>query len=159
MPIDLGGGGIYATITDCRDYIDTADDGVADADLEKVLDAAEHDVDNALITPVADNRSATGLRYDPSALLPWQTVALTRAVCAQVEYRLVMGPDFFIQAQHDRVQGPDFRTFGRLPYLGPKAVRELEGSGLIALVGGGDVAITSSTVATTQRISPIDLLP
>lgn len=118
----------YAAIDDVRAYTDLAE-GVSDEDLEKVLDRAELDIDGELTTP--DPRPDSGAKYDPAALESWRATALNRGVCAQTEYRLAMGEEFFIRAQHSRVSGPDFTTEGRLPYIGPKARRELAGARLL----------------------------
>lgn len=72
-----------------------------------------------------------GTRFDIWALNPAQVAQLRNATCAQAEYRDRMGEDFYIKAQWDSVTGPEFRTTGRLPLIGPKAQRELQGSGLI----------------------------
>ncbi len=45
--------------------------------------------------------------------------ALTRATCAQAEYRVAMGPEFFIEDQYGFVAGPDFSRRGELAYIGP----------------------------------------
>jgi hypothetical protein len=158
MPIELvpdpPGGGVYATLADCRDYIAT-DTAFTDAQILAELDRAEHDVDDALVTPAVEHRGETGLKYDPAALAAWQAAALTRATCAQVEYRLFMGPEFFIKAQHEMVRGPDFATSGRLPYLGPKAQRELDASGLaVHSDSAASVVVSSPTLAAFQRLYP-----
>jgi hypothetical protein len=72
-----------------------------------------------------------GTRWDIWAIEPFQVDALKRATCAQAEYRDQMGEDFYIRAQYQSVSGPEFHTTGALPLIGPKARRELNGSGLI----------------------------
>jgi hypothetical protein len=64
-----------------------------------------------------------------------QRLALSRATCAQIEYRNAMGERFFIRPQYDTVRGPDFTTVGRLPMIAPKARRELSQNGLIHTAG------------------------
>lgn len=59
-----------------------------------------------------------------------QTLALSRATCAQVEYRNQQGEAFFVRSQYESVRGPDFTTQGKLPYIAPKAFRELAQTGL-----------------------------
>lgn len=76
-----------------------------------------------------------GTRLDIWAIGPSQVAQLLNATCAQAEYRDQMGEDFYIKAQWDSVSGPEFRTTGRLPLIGPKAMRELQGSGLIQYSG------------------------
>lgn len=122
----------YATLTDLRAYAPVAADPGAlnDAAAQRVLDHAERDVDAQLAVPAGTARQPSGLKYDPATLEAWKRAALSRAVCAQAEYRLVMGEEFFIKAQHENVRGPDFSTSGRLPEIGPKVDRELAGTGL-----------------------------
>lgn len=137
----------YATLADARAYSPVTAAITDDDELQPELDQAERDIDRILRLRTARNL-VTGLRIDTVAELAagtleqWQVDALTLAVCAQVEYRLSMGADFFIRAQHRRVSGPDFTTEGELPYIGPKAIRELQGSGL-ARSGVTSVALTS----------------
>jgi hypothetical protein len=146
----------YATLADLKAYTDLAE-GVSDADLQKALDRAERDVDQALAEPPA--RQSSGLKYDPAKLTPaWAEGPLNRATCAQAEYRLTMGEEFFIRPQHDTVRGPDFATSGQLPYLAPKAARELSGTGLLATQDGRSVRVGSSTVPR-DLYPQTDLLP
>jgi hypothetical protein len=77
-------------------------------------------------------RAASGLKFDPlSQLTSVQALALKRATCAQAEYRFEMGEEFFVQAQYGQVSGPDFSQTGKLPRVGPTAVQELQGYGLL----------------------------
>lgn len=123
----------YATATDFTTYSEGAviDDAVG---TDRLLERAERDIDSCLIGPLL----TSGLKYDPTLtdstaagyLTSAQKQLLMRATVAQAEYRLAKGEDFFIHAQYDRVSGPDFTTEGRLPYIGPKAVREIAATGL-----------------------------
>lgn len=116
----------YATIAQLADYIGRA----APADAERILGFAERDVDRLI--RLRGRRTAAGLKINPAALTSHQAGALSRATCAQAEYRIAKGPEFFIHAQHSRVSGPDFTTEGRLPYIGPKVYQELSGTGMAA---------------------------
>jgi hypothetical protein len=119
----------YATHTDLEAYIEGGS-GLDAATADRLLERAERDVDYAAGGwPVVD--PTAGLKFTPSALQDWQAAALNRATCAQAEYRLTMGEDFMVKAQYTRVQGPDFRVFGELPYIGPKTMRELASGGLL----------------------------
>lgn len=123
----------YATAADVRAYTQLdALDALADADIEKLIDAAERDIDSAVgHFTIEDGQT---LKFAPiSKLDTTQRDTLNRATCAQVEYRHVMGPEFFVRAQHAKVSGPEFSTEGTLPEVGPGAWRELEGSGLLKL--------------------------
>jgi hypothetical protein len=139
----------YATITDVRAYTSQAV-GVSDEDLQAILDHAERDIDGALIEPVPWGRiDATGLKYDPTSLETWRAAALNRATCAQTEYRLAMGEEFFIRAQHPTERGPDFAVSGLLPYIGPKALRELAGSLLVATPGVGQIQVGGTIMSSS----------
>lgn len=143
----------YATIDAFRAYSPAAP--TSDEEAQRVLDQAERDLDVELFAPVDALRQATGLKYDPAALEPaWIEGAIERATCAQAEYRLAMGDDFFIRAQHDQVRGPDFTTSGRIPYLAPKAERELSGTGLLDRDDIGSASVESPTVAAYNRVYP-----
>lgn len=100
--------------------------------------------DVSSITPFGASMAVTlvrGRRLNPlTDLNANQAIALANAVCAQVEYRIRMGPAFFVRPQYKNVKGPDFATSGKLPRIAPKARQELSGTGLI-LTGGR--AVTS----------------
>jgi hypothetical protein len=147
----------YATQADLEAYVEGWVTDDVDA-TERLLERAERDVDSILVSPVPGGRQTGGLRLDPASLPDWQKTALQRATCAQAEYRFTMGEEFFIRAQHDRVQGPEFRTDGRLPYIGPKVERELAGTGLARTEGVG--SLRAGTMYT--ELLPLDygdLLP
>jgi hypothetical protein len=145
-------GSRYAAISDVRDYTAQALD-VSDDDLQDILERAERDVDGELIEPVPWGRDeTTGLKYDPTSLETWRAAALNRAVCAQTEYRLAMGEDFFVRAQHATERGPDFAVSGQLPYIGPKVFRELAGASLVATAGIGQIQIGGTGVGQTSWI-------
>lgn len=72
-----------------------------------------------------------GLRVNPYQLPATYSDALRNATCAQVEYRYTMGEDFFVRAQWNSVSGPEFKTTGKLPRIGPKVLQELQGTDLI----------------------------
>lgn len=93
-----------------------------------------------------------GTRLDVWMLQPSQVTALRRATCAQAEYRDQMGEDFFIKAQWQSVSGPEFTTQGKLPFLGPKVFRELNGSGLIEYGARAVVGTRGSSAYAYQRL-------
>ena len=133
----------YATLADARGYTDL-DDGLTDAAAEQILRRAERDVDDLLVGPdtlAEGERQASGLKYDPATLTAWRAAALTRAVSAQFEYRILMGEEFFARAQHATVRGPEFATSGELPYIGPKVTRELNGTGLLRHLHSGSARV------------------
>jgi hypothetical protein len=129
----------YATVADFEAYAEgwvTTDEEA----LEQALHKASIDVDRYVgPTWVVE---ANGLRFgdvvadNPKQLTSAQLEALNRATCAQAEYRIEKGPDFFIHGQHETTSGPDFSTKGRLPRFGPKAKEELRFSGLNRALGG-----------------------
>jgi hypothetical protein len=124
----------YATQADFEAYAIgwTTTDAV---ELNKILMAAERDVDRVLGYQ-APAREATGLRLDPTDLSTGWATALKRAVCAQAEYRIEKGPEFFRSAQYASVGGPKFSTTGVLPDIGPNVYRELAAApGLVSAWG------------------------
>lgn len=116
----------YATVAELAEYIGRA----APANAERILGFAERDIDRLI--RLRGQRTVAGLKVNPVDLTGYQAAALSRATCAQAEYRIAKGEDFFIHAQHSRVSGPDFTTEGRLPYIGPKVYQELAGTGMAA---------------------------
>jgi hypothetical protein len=132
----------YTTVAACRAY--AATDVALPADdtqLGDLIAKAERDVDTVL-SP-ATTRAANGLKLVPGDLAGWQADALSRATCAQVEYRVVMGPEFFIKAQYDSVSGPDFTTRGELPRVGPQVYVELSETGLREVSDWASVRLTT----------------
>ncbi|MEJ7786558.1 MAG: hypothetical protein WKF96_17285 [Solirubrobacteraceae bacterium] len=116
----------YASQADLEGYIEgwvTTDP----AALERLLERAERDIDTLLGD--YDRQPGTDRKLDPAALTTHQAYALRRATCAQAEYRIAMGEEFFVQAQYTYVSGPDFSRRGELPRIGPKVLGELADCG------------------------------
>lgn len=134
----------YATRAAFEAYVEgwTTDDPAA---LDRLLERAERDVDYAAGGWPID--PATGLKFDPATLPTWQADALSRATCAQAEYRHSMSEEFMVKAQHSRVSGPDFTVDGELPYVGPKVLRELASGGLLR--SGGSTGVVSVPMGPT----------
>jgi hypothetical protein len=118
----------YTSVEDFEAYVEgwVTDDSDA---LERLLDRAERDIDS-ILGGYQDRDAVTGLKIDPTTIDAWKARALSRAVCAQAEYRFQMGEAFMVKAQYESVTGPDFSMTGQLPYIAPKVRLELEGVGL-----------------------------
>lgn len=116
----------YTDADACSAYIEglTIDDPDG---FDRLIAKAERDVDRALGLYFHRDET-TGLKIDPTTLIQADQDVLSRATCAQVEYRIEMGDAFFTRAQFQQAQGPDYATTGTLPYIGPAVVRELEQS-------------------------------
>lgn len=99
------------------------------ADVEKELERAERDVDNIIFG--TKGAGPNGLKWPVVSLAGWAADALSRAVCAQAEYRLTMGRDFMVRGQFSEMTTPDSTVKGKLPRIGPKVRDELTGSGLL----------------------------
>lgn len=105
------------------------------ADRNRLLELAEHEIDQAL---GAGGRQTTGTALllsaaDVAALPGEDKAALSRSTCAQALYRIEMGDDFFVRAQREKVSGRNFSADGKLPIVGPGAWRELTYSDLLEL--------------------------
>jgi hypothetical protein len=123
----------YATNAEFEAYVEgwTTTNGAA---LTRLLERASRDID-ALMGPrrILTTGTYAGLKYDPTKLADAYADALSRATCAQAEYRFAIGEEEF--AQHGtagRVKGPDFEvelakgSSGGRPRIGPKVAVELE---------------------------------
>jgi hypothetical protein len=118
----------YTTPADVNLYIEGGT-GLDEASLNRYIDRAERDVDRALtqyaLSPGQD------LKVNPlTDITPEQATALARAVAAQVEYRLHLGEEFFIEHQYESTSSPDYSTNGRVPRIGPKVFEELRSGNL-----------------------------
>lgn len=122
----------YAQPADLKAYSDlSAIQTMSDPALSDLLEKAEHDIDQTLIPPV-QFLTVADRKIDPTDLLASQALALQNGTCAQAEYRIVMGEEFFIRGQFIDVTGPGgFTQKGRQPIIGPKVKREMAGSGLM----------------------------
>lgn len=112
---------------------------ISDDEVTAVLADASRDIDRYVGPAWAfeDDGSRFGdLSVNAKDLEPAAVIALRRATCAQAEYRLAMGPDFFRQDQYETANGPDFSTTGTVGRIGVRAREELRWSGLVQAVGG-----------------------
>lgn len=134
---------MYATREELNAYIvgGVTSLGFEDDDktINPILTQASRDVDQRV--GFGWSMESNGFRFgdlgqNPKQLSAAQLVALRRATCAQAEYRMVKGEEFFRHGQHKSTSGPDFSTQGKLPRFGPKASEELAASGLRRAVGG-----------------------
>ena len=115
----------------------------SEANLEKLLAAAERDVD-AWLAPFWGETEANGRLFgspkttNEKALTAGQVRKLTDLTCARAEYRALKGAAFFAEDERESVEGPDFSFSGKLDRVGPKVREHLRRSGLTArpVVGG-----------------------
>ena len=99
--------------------------------LDQQLRKASEDVDGVLGDyAIEEDGVYVGLKLDPTELDYVERNALMRATCAQAEYRISMGR-LLTRPAYLSTSGPEFSTTGRPPIVGPKAMRELSGSGLL----------------------------
>lgn len=121
----------YATQEEFEAYVVgwTTDDPAA---LGKMLEQASADLDQILGDyDLNEDGDFAGLKLDREELDYTEDRAISRACCAQTEYRFHMGEEFFIRPQFSSTTGPEFSTSGRPPTVAPKAMRELAGTGLL----------------------------
>lgn len=105
----------------CTDLVSLPADAVA---RERLINRAVRDVDSVLALRTRD--TVNGLRVTPATdLAAWEQAALSRAVGAQVAYRVQMGEQFFVEDQYSAVTGPEFSVRGRRSRLAPAALDEL----------------------------------
>lgn len=122
----------YATQADFEAYVEgwVTDDPDA---LDRLLIRATDDVDSILGDYVLyDSGPYMGRKLNPPDDLTFtENRALTRATCAQAEYRNTMGEEHFVRPRLHSSSGPEFTIDESVPWIGPKAMRELAGTGLI----------------------------
>lgn len=118
----------YCTADDVNAYV-IGGTGLDAAALDPIIEFAERDIDRAAGSWAVD--FVTGLKFAGMELAVNQTRALNRATCAQVEYRLAKGEQFFIEDQPETLSSPDYSRQGKEPRLGPKAKEELATGGLL----------------------------
>lgn len=118
----------YASVADLIAYTDGIDAPAPSSpeymELEKIIARAELQIDG-MITWSGEQNVAAHRRVVPADLEQWDQDCLRLATCAQAEYRLHMGEDFFKGGQYKMVSGPDFQTQGALPMIGPRVWEEL----------------------------------
>lgn len=119
---------IYATQADFEAYVEgwVTDNPAA---LARIMDRAERDV-NAFL-----NWRWNLFTAPEFALLPEDfRFGLRDATCAQTEYRLLMGEEFFVETP-TAIAGPDYTTDRPASRFGPKARNELLRTGVISRTG------------------------
>lgn len=115
----------YTTRADVEAYGVTLPAG---AEGDRLVDRAERDVDN-LLGPYPRDPD-TGLKWDVARLYDWQAAALARAVAAQAEYLVAVGPAALVTPSATVVKGPDFEltydtAAAARPAVGPRVALEL----------------------------------
>lgn len=137
-------GGAYATADQVRGFAPQMTADISDEDLVAEITQAESDIDAYL--PETTAYTDAGRKVDVTALDTNELRSLGRAVAAQTEYRLHMGPAFFIEGPL-AMSGGDITTSKPPPMIAPKAARELQALGLMPLTG----SMTPRAPRETQR--------
>jgi hypothetical protein len=79
-----------------------------------------------------------GHKFNPMRLTTGQAVALSKATCAQVEYRLQVGESFMVEDQYETRGGRNYSSVGKLRKIAPAAMSHLHAGNLLNLsIGGG----------------------
>lgn len=125
-------GGSYTTEADVRAYAPQITTGIGDDELATLIAQAEQDIDNAL--PFTYDITGAGRKIDTADLDVDSRRALSNATAAQVEYRLHVGPAFFIEGAQ-QITGGDITLTKPPKLLAPKARTELVNAGFIAMTG------------------------
>lgn len=116
----------YTTVAELESY--TGGTGLDTDAAERLLTFAERDIDRAAgVFAMFPN----GRKFDPPRMVNVQASALSLATCAQAEYRLAKGEQFFIEDQPDSLSAPDYSRQGKEPRIGPKAKEHLWQGGLL----------------------------
>ncbi len=123
---------IYATVEQLREYVSPDVIPEDDPNLEKLLMECEVEIDDQIPRLYPDDE------VGPKIILEDETNLLVdglmKATCAQAEYHLHMGKQFFVEA-HGASEGPDTTSRRKAPRVAPKAMRELRRVGLVTMTG------------------------
>lgn len=106
MPVTV----TYTSQADFEAYVEGWVTDNPDA-LARLLQRAERDVD-AILGPIPRSAvTTTGLKLAPASLRTWEAAALSRAVCAQAEWRFYRGEAELAAGRQTKTeQGPDFKV-------------------------------------------------
>lgn len=96
--------------------------------LLRIIERAESQIDGIIMWR-GPRDEANHRRVRVADLEPWDRECLKAATCAQAEYRVLMGEEFFASGQYARTIGPDFEVHGVMPVIGPRVWQELDGAG------------------------------
>ena len=112
--------------------------GGTEAEREAALNEGARDIDRYLHHLPFSSTAPVPLKLDVTYLSDALVEGLRRANLAQAEWRLVQGPNFFIQPSGTVTQGPDFTITtgeggGGAGDLSPKAKAELRAYGLMMI--------------------------
>lgn len=118
----------YATAAQVNAFIEGGT-GLDDETVNRYIDRAEPYID--WVTGYPYMPLTNGRKFNPPDLPVAFAAALRDATCAQVEYILLMGDEFFVTPQYESTSSPDGGTSGKISWIGPKARQALGSVGMI----------------------------
>ncbi len=129
----------YTTFSKVRNWLGVTENQLSDAVLTRPVKLAQHDIDAACGGWAS--HLDTGLKFSTEIdeYLPVldadKEELLSKATCAQVEYRMTMGDDFMVKEQYEAQSGPSYSTTGKLRKVCGTAYTFLRQAGLLRLTG------------------------
>lgn len=124
----------YATRAEFDEVVGARPAGLADDELDRLLELASGDVDRLLGQRLRQTTGDyAGRKYDPTTLAEPYSTMLKRATIAQAQYRHTLGDKLTTFAAAGRISGPDYsvelpkNATGSTPRIGPQTVDELDG--------------------------------
>jgi hypothetical protein len=122
----------YATADDYNDIFDPSA-GIDEEVLEPFLLKAERDIDSA-----CGRRGSyiTDRRFDPTVFTEQRAEILAMATCAQAQYRMMRGDEFFASTRPVRQSSREGSQDGQEAYIGPTCSQFLAQGGFYSLVRG-----------------------
>jgi hypothetical protein len=105
-----------------------------DTELEPLLATAQKDIDWALGLYGRD--VDTGDKINVEMLTAWRAAALAWAVCAQAQYHLFKGEEFFASLRPLRQSSREGSIEGQEPFISPRASAELTRANFYRLTSG-----------------------
>lgn len=134
---------VFTTVQQLKDDSSLiASSDVPDDELLRTLNSAERDLENHVLLE-------TYTAEDVASFDPDRQASLRLAATAQTEYRLHMGPAFFIEG--GLISGGDLTVERTPPKIAPNALDELRRGGFIRLTGR--MSATTQVPSLQKRFS------
>lgn len=103
-------------------------------ELEGLLEVASRDIELAIGLYGRD--ATTGDKLNVANLVEWRQKSIARACCAQAQYHMFKGEEFFASVRPMEQGTREGSMKGQEPFIGPKCSSELARGGFYRLTSG-----------------------